>query len=396
MRASDTVQAFPLFVLAVVFVVAGRPKLREHRDRHRDAQHPDLSAADPQRGAVAARADLRRGGARQRRHEPLDRLPPRAAERDDAGIRAGAHHASATRSSSPPASRSSAPACSRRLRSGGHDQRGGKDGIIIGQWWTSVFPGHRDVADGLRLRGRRRGRAERRAEDVNDRLLRGPRPEGRPTGGVDTVDTRRQRRLASPSAAGEVVGLVGESGSGKSTARSRCSGSPATAARSPAAASSSRVSSCSGCPRRRWRTIRGDQIGLVTQNPRGALNPVMRVGEQIAAIYRAHRKVGEGRGPRRARSSCFASSASTTRSAACARSRTSSRAAWPSASLIAMALACTPELLIADEPTSGLDVTVQAQVLDDLRPAAARRRLEPAAGHAGPRRSSPTTATACT
>jgi oligopeptide/dipeptide ABC transporter ATP-binding protein len=119
-----------------------------------------------------------------------------------------------------------------------------------------------------------------------------------------------------------------------------------------------------------WRSIRGSRIGLVTQNPRAALNPVRRVGDQIASVYRAHRQTSEDEANQRALELLRMVGINDPERRIRAFPHELS-GGMAQRALIAMALACTPELLLADEPTSGLDVTVQAQVLDDLRLAAA-------------------------
>ena len=166
----------------------------------------------------------------------------------------------------------------------------------------------------------------------------------------------------------EKLGIVGESGSGKSmTGRSilRLVGAPGQVSARRLEFDGIDIMSASEA---QMRDIRGERISMVMQDPKFSLNPVMRVGEQIAEAYRTHQKVPRKEARRRALDMLRA-----------VRIRDPERVyrAYPhevsggmgQRIMIAMMLIPDPDLLIADEPTSALDVTVQLQVLailDDL------------------------------
>jgi peptide/nickel transport system ATP-binding protein len=172
----------------------------------------------------------------------------------------------------------------------------------------------------------------------------------------------------------ERLGIVGESGSGKSlTARALLGLTP------PGARVSAQRLAFDGVDLRdadeaTWRGLRGRRIGMVLQDPKFALNPVMRVGEQIGEALRAHGRVSARAARERVLDMLEA-----------VRIRDPERVyrAYPhelsggmgQRAMIAMMLIADPDLLIADEPTSALDVTVQQQVLSILDDLVARRGM---------------------
>ncbi|WP_407360758.1 ATP-binding cassette domain-containing protein [Microbacterium sp. LBN7] len=163
---------------------------------------------------------------------------------------------------------------------------------------------------------------------------------------------------------GSRLGLIGESGSGKSLTALAVLGllpEGATASGSIRWNGTELI----GMPDRELAKLRGDDIGIVFQEPRTALNPIRTVGRQIAESIRIH----EGLGRREARDRAIAEAE---------RVRLPDPASivdrYPhqlsggqrQRVAIAMALACRPRLLIADEPTTALDVTIQSEILSLL------------------------------
>lgn len=166
---------------------------------------------------------------------------------------------------------------------------------------------------------------------------------------------------------GETLGVVGESGSGKSvTSLAIMQLLAQPVARYAGGTIRFNGENLLGRPEREMRTIRGNDIAMIYQEPMTSLNPVHTVGKQIAEVARLHQHLSADAAMRKAiemlemvgipepgkRAKTFPHEMS-----GGMRQRV----------MIAMALICGPKLLIADEPTTALDVTIQAQILDLMR-----------------------------
>jgi peptide/nickel transport system permease protein len=164
--------------------------------------------------------------------------------------------------------------------------------------------------------------------------------------------------------AGECVGLIGESGSGKSTIATLALG----LMRAPLAQGSGRLclfgEDTTGWSWDDWHPLRGRFVALVNQDPLSALNPVLRIGEQISEVMRVHRAVPPAQQDERLRE-VLADVDLPLRVIGQYPHQLSGGMRQRVA--IAMAVVNRPALLIADEPTTALDVTTQARVLDLLR-----------------------------
>jgi peptide/nickel transport system ATP-binding protein len=163
---------------------------------------------------------------------------------------------------------------------------------------------------------------------------------------------------------GRRTGLIGESGSGKTiTALAIMGLLPEGLAAEGTVAY--RSTDLLGLPEPELCRLRGDRLAMIFQEPLSALNPLMRVGDQVAEPLRIHRGMSRAEARARARELLERVQIPDVLEKARAYPHQLSGGQRQRA-MIAMAMACSPELVVADEPTTALDVTVQAQVLRTL------------------------------
>jgi len=266
--------------------------------------------------------------------------------------------------------------------------------------WALVFPGlaimltvlsFNMVADGLRdSLGRERPRGSTLVQGTKDdgkgRLARAvslgrhsdpPVPAAMPGAALLAVKGLRIEFLTNDAwlpvmedatfsvDRGKTLGLVGESGSGKTVSALAVMGLLAPRVSRVGGSVNFRGQELTTLSPAGFRQLRGNEIAMIFQEPMTSLNPAFTVGNQIAEQVRAHRKVSKGE----------AWEVAVEMLDRVEISRAASRAReYPHAFsggmrqrvMIAMALSCSPKLLIADEPTTALDVTTQAQIIELL------------------------------
>lgn len=164
----------------------------------------------------------------------------------------------------------------------------------------------------------------------------------------------------------EVLGIVGESGCGKSVTSLSIMGLISK----PGKVDSGEIlldgENLLDLPEEEMTKIRGNRISMIFQQPQTALNPVFKVGDQLAEVLNVHQDMGKEAGWNRAVALLKMVGVPDPERRVEAYPHELS-GGMAQRVMIAMALACVPEVLIADEPTTALDVTIQAQILDLMR-----------------------------
>lgn len=161
---------------------------------------------------------------------------------------------------------------------------------------------------------------------------------------------------------GHSLGLVGETGAGKTTiAKSILRILPDRAARICSGSIQLNDSDLLSFSETEMKKIRGNEVAMIFQDPMTALNPVQRVGEQIAEVIRIHSECSKVEAENKAKQMLEMVGIPADRYREYPHQFSGG---MKQRVVIAIALACNPQLLLADEPTTALDVTIQAQVLD--------------------------------
>lgn len=161
---------------------------------------------------------------------------------------------------------------------------------------------------------------------------------------------------------GKTLALVGETGAGKTTiAKTIMRILPDRAAKIKSGSIKIDDKDLLTLPESEMRKVRGQKISMIFQDPMTALNPTMTVGDQISEVIKIHNDVSNTEAKKRAIDMLNMVGITSERYDEYPHQFSGG---MKQRGVIAMALACTPELLLADEPTTALDVTIQAQILE--------------------------------
>ncbi len=182
---------------------------------------------------------------------------------------------------------------------------------------------------------------------------------------VSKVDTKAVNGVSFTLEKGQTLGLVGETGAGKTTIAKAILGIlPVPPARLINGSIRFDGQMLTELPESEMLKIRGDKIAMIFQDPMTALNPVITVGDQISEVISLHNSVSKAEAKKQAGEMLEMVGIPASRYGEYPHQFSGG---MKQRVVIAMALACDPDLLLADEPTTALDVTIQAQVLDMIR-----------------------------
>lgn len=182
---------------------------------------------------------------------------------------------------------------------------------------------------------------------------------------VDKVKSYAVNHINLSVDKGEVLGLVGETGAGKTTTALSVMGLLPKYGVKTSGEIWFNGKKLTGMKEKEYRKIRGEHISMIFQDPMTSLNPVFRVGDQIADVIKIHN-------PKMSQLDVNAKVDEIMRMVGISSDRKMEYPHQFSGGMrqrivIAIAIACNPDLLIADEPTTALDVTIQAQVIKMMR-----------------------------